>query len=49
MKVKRDSQQLQFNHDCGLFIISPYFACRDFNVRLNLCAVIKFMAKLKNA
>ena len=31
MKVKRDSQQLQFNHYCGLFIISLYFACCDFN------------------
>ena len=49
MKVKRDSQQLQFNHDYGLFIISLYFTCRDFNVRLNLCAVIKFRAKLKTA
>ena len=49
MKVKRDSQQLQFNHYCGLFIISLYFACRDFNVRLKLCAVIKFRAKLKTA
>ena len=47
MKVKRDSNQLHFNYDCGLFIISLYFACRDFNVRLNLCAVIKFRAKLK--
>ena len=47
MKVKRDSQQLQFNHDCGLFIISFDFACRDFNVRFKLCAVIKFRAKLK--
>ena len=49
MKVKRDSQQLQFNHDCGLFIISFDFACRDFNVRLRLCVVIKFRAKLKTA
>ena len=49
MKVKRDSQQLQFNHYCGLFIVSLYFACRDFNVRLKLCAVIKFRAKLKVA
>ena len=48
MKVKRDSQQLQFNHYCGLFIISLYFACRDFNVRLKLCAVIKFKAKFKS-
>ena len=49
MKVKRDSQQLQFNHYCGLFITSLNFACRDFNVRLKLCAVIKFRAKLKVA
>ena len=49
MKVKRDSQQLQFNHYCGLFIISLYFSCRDFNVRLKLCAFIKFRAKLKTA
>ena len=47
MKVKRDSPKLQFNHYCGLFIISLYFACCDFNVRLKLCAVIKFRAKLK--
>ena len=49
MKVKRDSQQLQFNHYCGLFISTLNFACRDFNVRLKLCAVIKFRAKLKSA
>ena len=49
MIVKRDSQQLQFNHDCGLFITSFNFACRDFNVRLKLCVVIKFRAKLKAA
>ena len=49
MKVKRDSQQLQFNHYCGLFITSLNFSCRDFNVRLKLCAVIKFRAKLKVA
>ena len=47
--MKRDSQQLQFNHHCGLFIISLNFACQDFNVRLKLCAVIKFRAKLKAA
>ena len=47
--MKRDSQQSQFNHYCGLFIISLYFACRDLNVRLKLCAVIKFRAKLKTA
>ena len=47
MRVKSDSQQLQFNHYCGLFITSLNFACRDFNVRLKLCAVIKFRAKLK--
>ena len=49
MKVKRDSQQLQFNHYCGLFIISLYFTCHDFNVRLKLCAFIKSRAKLKTA
>ena len=49
MKVKRDSQQLQFHHYYGLFIISLYFACRDFNVRLKLCAFIKSRAKLKTA
>ena len=49
MRVKGDSQQLQFNHYCGLFITSLNFACRDFNVRLKLCAVIKFRAKLKTA
>ena len=49
MIVKGDSQQLQFNHYCGLFITSLNFACRDFNVSLKLCAVIKFRAKLKAA
>ena len=49
MIVKGDSQQLQFNHYCGLFITSLNFACRDFNVRLKLCVVIKFRAKLKTA
>ena len=49
MRVKGDSQQLQFNHYCGLFITSLNFACRDFNVRLKLCAVIKFREKLKTA
>ena len=49
MIMKGDSQQLQFNHYCGLFIISLNFACRDFNVKLKLCAVIKFRAKLKVA
>ena len=43
------SQQLQFNHYCGLFINSINCACRDFNLRLQLCAVIKFRAKLKVA
>ena len=46
--MKGYSQQLQFIHDCGLFIISFNFACRDFNVRLKLYVVIKFRAKLKN-
>ena len=36
------SQQLQFIHDCGLFIISFNFAYRNFNVSLKLYAVIKF-------
>ena len=43
------SQQLQFNHYCGLFITSFICACRDLNFRLQLCAVIKFRAKLKVA
>ena len=47
--MKGYSQQLQFIHDCGLFIISFNFACRDFNVSLKLYAVIKFRAKLKTA
>ena len=49
MRVKGDSQQLQFNNYCGLFITSIYYACRDVNVWLKLCAVIKFRAKLKIA
>ena len=47
MIMKGDSQQLQFNHYCGLFISSLNFACRDFNIKLKLCAVINFRAKLK--
>ena len=47
--MKGYSQQLQFIHDDGLFIISFNFACRDFNVSLKLYAVIKFKAKLKIA
>ena len=47
MIVKGDSQLLQFNHYCGLFITSFTFAYRDFNVKLKLCVVIKFRAKLK--
>ena len=43
------SQQLQFNHYCGLFITSFICACYDLNFRLQLCAVIKFRAKLKAA
>ena len=43
------SQQLQFNHYCGLFITSFNCACRDLNFRLQLCVVIKFRAKLKAA
>ena len=42
------SQQLQFIHDCGLFIISFNFACRDFNVSLKLYVVIKIRAKMEN-
>ena len=49
MRVKGGSQQFQFNHYCGLFITSIYCACRDVNVWLKLCAVIKFRAKLKTA
>ena len=49
MIVEGVSQQLQFNHYCGLFITLLNCACRDFNVRLQLCAVIKFRAKLKAA
>ena len=47
--MKGDSQRLQFNHYCGLFITSLNFACRDFNIKLKLCDVIKFRAKLKVA
>ena len=43
------SQQLQFNHYCGLFITSFICACHDIYFRLQLCAVIKFRAKLKAA
>ena len=43
------SQQLQFIHDCGLFIISFNFASRDFNVSLKLYAVIKIRGKWKIA
>ena len=45
--MKVYSQQLQFIHDCGLFIISLNFTCRDF--RLRMCVVIKFRAILKIA
>ena len=45
--MKGYSQQLQFIHDKGLFIISFNFACRDFNASLKLYVVIKFRAKLK--
>ena len=49
--MKGVSQQLQFNHYCGLFITSFISACRDLNFRLPLCAVIiiKFRAELKVA
>ena len=43
------SQQLQFIHDCGHFIISFNFACRNFNVSLKLYAVIKIREKWKIA
>ena len=43
------SQQLQFNHYCGLFITSFICACHDLNFRLQLCVVIKFRTKLKVA
>ena len=43
------SQQLQFNHYCGLFITSFICACRDLNLLLQLCVVIKFRTKLKAA
>ena len=43
------SQQLQFNHYCGLFITTFNCSCSDLNFRLQLCAVIKFRAKLKAA
>ena len=43
------SQHLQFNYYCGLFITSFICACRDLNIRLQLCVVIKFRAKLKVA
>ena len=49
MVVEGVSQQLQFNHYCGLFNTSFNCACRDLNFRLQLCAVIKFRAKLKAA
>ena len=49
MVVKGVSQQLQFNHYCGLFITSFISSCRDLNFRLPLCAVIKFRAELKVA
>ena len=46
--MKGVSQQLQFNHFfCGLFITAFNCAFRDLNFRLQLCAVIKFRAKLK--
>ena len=47
--MKGVSQQLQFNHYCGLFISSFICTCRDLNFRPQLCAVIKFRANLKVA
>ena len=49
MVVEGVSQQLQFNHYCGLFITSIICACRDLNFRPQLCDVIKFRAILKVA
>ena len=49
MVMERFSQQLHFNYYCGLSITSIYCACRDVNVRLKSCAVIKFRVKLKTA
>ena len=49
MVVEGVSQQLQFNHYCGRFITSFICACRDLTIRLQLCDVIKFRAKLKAA
>ena len=51
---ERDESEERFstfaiNHYCGLFIISLYFTCHDFNVRLKLRAFIKSRAKLKTA
>ena len=47
--MKGVSQQLQFNHFCGLFITAFNCAYRDLNFRLQLCVVIKFREKLKAA
>ena len=47
--MEGSSQQLQFNHYCGLFITSFNCACSDLNFRLQLCVVIKFREKLKAA
>ena len=44
--MKGVSQQLQFNHYCGLFITSFISAFRDLNFMLPLCVVIKFRAGL---
>ena len=49
MVVEGVSQQLQFNHYRGSFITSFICACRDLNLKLLLCDVIKFRAKLKAA
>ena len=49
MVVEGVSQQLHFNHYCGLFITSIISACRDLNFRPQLCAVINFRANLKVA
>ena len=49
MVVEGGSQQLQFNHYCGLFITLFNCTYRDINFRLQLCDVIKFRAKLKAA
>ena len=47
--MKGDSQQLQFNHYCGLFIISLNFACRDFNLKLKIVCCHSILGKIRTA